>query len=337
MSLIQNATRRCRSLVASSLLLSLTAGAAAQLQPERLYYGKDRQVPVAVEIPGDLEGEARVHIFDAAARFGDNNEHEPVMTASVAAGRVDFASLFPDLWETESPELHYAQLVVGDTKIGPPLVLQPLLTPVYAVPGPGGQPQFRPMPQTYSGLRIYTEKHAVFETTEGEIKFRMRPDQAPNTVNNFRHLIEGGFYTDIVFHRVIGERDGRPGFVIQVGDPTGTGTGGPGYFIDLEQSELPHDFGVLSMARSSDPNSNGSQVFVCLSRDSTRMLDGLYTSFAEAVSGGDVIRRIGAVRVGAQDRPVDPPRIVRARLVDAPPFGEGDGPLSAEEQAPTER
>lgn len=336
MSLIQNAIRRYRAFAASSFLLSLAAGASAQLQPERLYYGMDRQIPIVVEIPGDKEGEASIKIFDPLTN-DRNDEIEPVLTASVAAGRVDFASLFPELWETDSPRLRYAQLVVGDTKVGPPLVLQPLLTPSSAVPGPGGQLQFRQVPQTYSGLRVYTEKHAVFETSEGEIEFRMRPDQAPNTVMNFLKLVDGGFYTDILFHRVIGEREGRAGFVIQVGDPTGTGTGGPGYFIDLEPSRLRHDFGVLSMARSGDPNSGGSQVFVCLSRESTQMLDGLYTSFAEAVSGGDVIRRIGAVEVGEQDRPVDPPRIIRARLVDAPPFGEGPRPVSARQQEPTER
>lgn len=340
MRLIHNAVRRYRSFLATGLLVSIGASAGAQLQPERLYYGKDRQVPVVVEIPGDMEGEARVEIFDPLGSNPSEEgeaESEPVMQASVAAGRVDFASLFPQLWETENPVLRYAQLVVGDTRIGSPLVLQPLVTPAYAVQGPQGQPQFRRMPQTYSGLRIYPERLAVFETTEGEIEFRMRPDHAPGTVNNFLHLIEGGFYTDIIFHRVIGERDGRPGFVIQVGDPTGTGTGGPGYFIDLEASRLPHDFGVLSMARSSEPNSNGSQVFVCLSRESTRMLDGLYTSFAEAVSGADVIRRIGEVEVGEQDRPADPPRIVRAYLTDAPPFGEGSGPVSAQEREPAAR
>ncbi len=343
MSLIQNALCRYRSFVAASLCLPLAAGASAQLQPERLYYGKDRQVPIAVEIPGDMEGEARVEIFDPIATASNDEAIEPVMTASVAAGRVDFASLFPRLWETDDPKLRYAQLVVGDTKIGPPLVLQPLLTPAYAVlgePDPRtGQPQiqFITSPPTYSGLRIYAEQQVVFETTEGEIRFRMRPDHAPNTVMNFLHLVEGGFYTDIVFHRIIGESEGEAGFVIQVGDPTASGAGGPGYFTNLEPSRLPHDFGVLSMARSTNPNSNGSQVFVCLSRERTRPLDGLYTSFAEAVSGAGAIRRIGAAEVGPQGRPVDPPRIERARLVDAPPFGEGPEPLSARAEAPRAR
>lgn len=342
MNLLQNPRRRYRSLFAAPLLLLLAPGAGAQLQPERLYYGKDRQIPIAVEIPGDMEGEARVEIFDPITAINNDEAREPVMTASVAAGRVDFASLFPDFWETDDPRLRYAQLVVGDTKIGPPLVLQPLLTPAYAVlgePDAAGrrQIQFVTAPPTYSGLRIYVEQNVVFETSEGEIRFRMRPDHAPNTVKNFLHLVEGGFYTDIIFHRIIGESEAEAGFVIQVGDPTATGAGGPGYFTNLEPSRLPHDFGVLSMARSTNPNSNGSQVFVCLSRERTRPLDGLYTSFAEAVSGAEVIRRIGRAEIGPDGRPIDPPRIVRAHLVDAPPFGEGPAPLSERAEAPRER
>lgn len=101
----------------------------------------------------------------------------------------------------------------------------------------------------YSGVREYVEKHIVWDASEGEIEFQLRPDQAPNTCWNYMQLVGGGFYTDIIFHRIINRlpSNGKR-FVAQVGDPTSTGGGGPGYFVDLEASRLPHDFGVLSMA-----------------------------------------------------------------------------------------
>ena len=148
----------------------------------------------------------------------------------------------------------------------------------------------------------------------------MRPDAAPNTAWNFLELVKGGFYTDIIWHRIVAKRaDGSP-FVIQAGDPTGTGNGGPGYAFPLEDSPLPHDFGVISMARSTDPNTNGSQIFVCLSRAGTKHLDHRYASFGELVRGKEVVLKTGQVPVGKDDHPTDPPVIRRAYLVNAKPY-----------------
>jgi peptidyl-prolyl cis-trans isomerase B (cyclophilin B) len=188
------------------------------------------------------------------------------------------------------------------------------------------------MGDIYSGIRAYTEKHVVMETDEGTIEFRLRPDEAPNTVWSHMQLVDGGFYTDIIFHRVVPKTNtpqGEHPFVIQAGDPLGQGNGGPGFMIDLEPSQLEHAFGVLSMARSGDPNTNGSQFFVCLSRPGTSFLDGRYTAFGEAVKGADVIVKIGATPLAnaASGRPVEPPVIERAYLVDAPPYGEGPDPV----------
>ena len=155
--------------------------------------------------------------------------------------------------------------------------------------------------------------------------FRLRPDVAPNTVWHIRELARGGFYTDIPFHRILPtHRSGKP-FVIQAGDPTGSGSGGPGVFIDLEPSDLEHKFGVLSMARTGDPDTNGSQFFVALSREATVHLNGLYTAFGEAISGADAIIAIeqtplADARMGS---PVEAPRIISAELIDAAPFGTG--------------
>ncbi|MBI1191059.1 MAG: hypothetical protein GC200_10315 [Tepidisphaera sp.] len=190
----------------------------------------------------------------------------------------------------------------------------------------------------YSGIAAYVDQHVVFETSMGDIEFRLRPDAAPNTVRSFLGLVQGGFYDDIIFHRVVARSPAGLPFVIQVGDPTGTGSGGPGWSSDFELSSLPHDFGVLSMARDEEPNTNGSQVFVCLSREGTARLDGKYVSFGEAVRGADVILAIGAVPVNG-DRPLDPPVLKHVKLVEAPPFGTGPQPVKrpADADLPTGR
>jgi len=319
-----------------ALLLSIAGfatAAHAQLTPDRLYFGIDRPVPMKVVIPEGKAGDPTIQLFAPGGT-------EPLASAPVLAGPINLATLFPDLWKTKEGDttIRYAQLVVGTDRVGAPVVLQPLVDAPTAETTPGDRrPRFRPGAPTNAGVRAYVDKNVVFTTTAGEIEFRMRPDHAPNTVWNFRHLVEGGFYTDILFHRIVAKlpSSGAP-FVIQVGDPTGSGSGGPGYSIDLENSKLKHDFGVLSMAREADPNTNGSQVFVCLSRPGTSFLDGSYTAFAEAVRGGDVIRAIAATPVDGNDRPTTTPgpRIVSAKTIDAPPFGTGPKPLSEPEPKP---
>lgn len=314
--------------------------ADAQLTPDRLYYGVDRPMPMTVHADS---GDVEIRLFE----FG---KAEATARAAAAPGGVDLAALLPVVWSRQDPGVLYAQLFVSGKPIGPAVVLDPMVTVDKAtIRDPStmsptgderrGVPIFdkdlrkvtnQPArPVVFSGMRAYVDKDVIFETSMGEIRFRLRPDQAPNSVYNFRQLVEGGFYTDIIFHRIIPPRAGKPGFVIQVGDPTGTGSGGPGYQIDLENSKLPHDFGVLSMARSGgDPDSNGSQVFICLSREATQGLDGRYTAFGQAIAGGDTIMALGTVEVQGQ-RPVDPPVLERAYLVDAAPFGTGSGPVKA--------
>lgn len=320
---------------AIALAVHAANGATAQIEPERTYYGAGRSVPMTVTRPADSEGEAEIWLLDAA--------DETLAAASVIEGRVDLAALFTDFWG-DDPALRYAQLVIEGERVGPAVALQPLLTPSSAHLtdrlGNIGWQTPKPEEIVYSGLRTYVDKLALLETSEGDITLRLRPDHAPNTVWNFRSLIEGGFYTDIPFHRVVPvSRSGEP-FVAQAGDPTGTGAGGPGFYIDLETSRLRHDFGVLSMARSTDPNSNGSQFFLCLSRAATQHLDGLYTAFGEAVDGADVIVRIGETPLlegSADNRPATPPRIIAARLIDAPPRGEGPPPVQRPDRAPIDR
>lgn len=143
----------------------------------------------------------------------------------------------------------------------------------------------------------------TFETTAGEIKAELYPEIAPNTVNNFISLIQQEFYDGLIFHRVI------EGFMLQGGDPKGTGTGGPGYGIKGEfaqngfDNQLKHSAGVLSMARSQMPDSAGSQFFI-MHRDAPH-LDGAYAAFGKVTEGMDVVNSIAECATDYSDRPVE--------------------------------
>jgi peptidyl-prolyl cis-trans isomerase B (cyclophilin B) len=246
----------------------------------------------------------------------------PLDRAKVEPGNADLVKLFPGLWVQKLPQVVYAQLFAGGKPVGPALVLQPMLNPALAKPSADGKTiDFVPdSDHAYTGIRAWVDQDVVLDTTLGEMEFRMRPDAAPNTAWNFLELIKGGFYAGVIWHRVVAKRaDGSP-FVIQAGDPTGTGDGGPGYNMPLEDSSLPHDFGVISMARDTDPNTAGSQFFVCLSRAGTQHLDHRYASFGQLVRGKDVVLATAQVPVGKDDRPTNPPIIRRAYLVDAMPY-----------------
>ena len=133
------------------------------------------------------------------------------------------------------------------------------------------------------------------------IKAELYPEVAPNTVNNFSSLINKGFYDGVIFHRVI------PGFMIQGGDPQGTGIGGPGYCIRGEftsnrfLNELKHTRGVLSMARTMDPNSAGSQFFIM--HEDAPHLDGEYAAFGKVIEGMEAVDRIASTRTNYNDKP----------------------------------
>ncbi|SFC68683.1 peptidylprolyl isomerase [Clostridium uliginosum] len=137
----------------------------------------------------------------------------------------------------------------------------------------------------------------------GAIKAELYPEIAPNTVNNFIDLINKGFYDGVIFHRVI------PGFMIQGGCPEGNGMGGPGYGIKGEftsngfKNTLKHSKGVLSMARTMDPNSAGSQFFIMVAN--SPHLDGQYASFGKVIEGIDIVDDIVATKTDRADRPYE--------------------------------
>jgi dolichyl-diphosphooligosaccharide---protein glycosyltransferase len=147
---------------------------------------------------------------------------------------------------------------------------------------------------------------ADIETTQGQIKIQFFPNEAPNHVKNFQDLAKKGFYDGDVFHRIV------KGFVIQAGDPNtkndsnreAWGTGGPGYTINEEFNNISHDRGIISMARTADPNSAGSQFFIVL-KNST-FLDNQYTVFGKVIEGMDVVDKIANVSTNAMDQPKDP-------------------------------
>jgi len=158
--------------------------------------------------------------------------------------------------------------------------------------------QYSAPAMTIDPTKKYT---AAIDTTEGVITVELDPTIAPQHVNSFVFLAREGFYNGVIFHRVI------PGFMIQGGDPTGTGTGGPGYRVKAEFNKKKHTRGVISAARSSDPNSAGSQFFL-MHADSPH-LDGQYSAFGQAVSGLEVIDKIAKAPRDRNDRPNNPAKI----------------------------
>lgn len=144
------------------------------------------------------------------------------------------------------------------------------------------------------------------------IKAELYPEIAPNTVNNFLSLIKKGYYDGVVFHRVI------PGFMIQGGDPEGTGMGGPGYSIRGEfthngfTNDLKHTPGVLSMARTMVPDSAGSQFFIM--HETSPHLDGEYAGFGKVIEGMDAVDRIARVKTDYSDRPMEEQKMAKVTV-----------------------
>ena len=147
----------------------------------------------------------------------------------------------------------------------------------------------------------------------GIIKIELLPEYAPITCANFEKLVGEGFYNGLIFHRVIG------GFMIQGGDPTGTGMGGSDEKIKGEfamngiKNSLSHERGVISMARSAHPDSASSQFFIC--HDDAKFLDGQYAAFGRVVEGLEVVDRIAETETNGQDRPFEVQRMAKVELI----------------------
>jgi peptidyl-prolyl cis-trans isomerase B (cyclophilin B) len=142
---------------------------------------------------------------------------------------------------------------------------------------------------------------ATMQTNQGTIELELYDEDAPKTVENFKKLANDGFYNGVIFHRVI------PDFMIQGGDPTGTGTGGPGYTFEDEFNDHKAVRGSLAMANAG-PNTNGSQFFI-ITADATPWLDGKHTVFGEVTSGMDVVDTIEQTETDSSDKPREEMRI----------------------------
>jgi peptidyl-prolyl cis-trans isomerase B (cyclophilin B) len=328
----------------ATLLLASAALVVADLAPKAPFARPDGAILATLS---GVEGSCELVLLDRDAK--------ELARATATPGDIDLAGIFPAIRAAERAVR--VQAIVGGAPEGAPLLVVPLVSRATirttTDTRPDGKTSFTRIigwgdtlidpsntahaklatawpktdPTPMSGFRVERDRDVVFETTAGRIRFAMRVDEAPNTARNFVELAASGFYDGTMVHRIVpADRNGVP-FVIQGGDPTGTGDGGPGYDIALEPSRLAHDFGVLSMARNDWPDSAGSQWFIGLSREATARLDGQYCAFGHAVEGSEAIVKIasGEIADPATGRPVAPETVTRAFVIDAPPWTPGKG------------
>ncbi len=343
------------------LLVATAAFAATELLPKVPFAKPDAAIPAVLS---GIDATCELVLLDRDAK--------ELARATATNGELDLAALFPSIRAAERAVR--VQAIVGGAPEGAPLIVVPLVSrPTIRTAQdtrPDGKTKFTRIigwgsklldttseahatlakewpnadPTPLSGFRIERDRDVIFETSAGRLRFALCPDEAPNTARNFVDLAASGFYDGTMVHRIVpADRHGVP-FAVQGGDPTGSGDGGPGYDIALEPSRLPHDFGVISMARNDWPDSAGSQWFVALSREGTARLDGQYCAFGYAVEGADTILRIaaGAIADPATGRPMKPEVVTRAFTIDAPPWTPGKGRPDARvtrpaaQSAPTE-
>lgn len=248
---------------------------ASVLSPVRTWTPPDAPLKVNVKADGD----ARLVL----TRFGSLAE----LASKDVSGEStqDLKQLFPQL---NTPGTYILYQVPKGKQLaeftGTPLVIRTVEDGRF---GAGGGPMV---------IKMEPLKYAVMTTKQGPITLAFYYDVAPITVTSFLTLAEQGYYDDLTFHRIIHD------FMIQGGDPRGNGTGGPGYTLPDEFSDRPHLPGVLSMAHTNEPNSGGSQFFICLNYDNTKHLDHKYTAFGKVTAGMDAVKTIGSVPVSG-DKP----------------------------------
>jgi peptidyl-prolyl cis-trans isomerase B (cyclophilin B) len=218
----------------------------------------------------------------------------PKSSADIKAGQsADVKAMFLELSQPNTyilyaiPKTSSPPKTTPTTFLGTPIVIEVIVQPV---------------DQSVQLVHVVPLNYAVIQTDAGSMTAIFYYDVAPHTTDSFLQLSSEGFYDGLIFHRIV------PGFVIQGGDPSATGMGGPGYHLDAEFNDKPHLEGVLSMARNGDPNedpssgvapraqyanSAGSQFFICLDYKATQALDHHYTAYGRVVQGLDVLQKIG--------------------------------------------
>jgi cyclophilin family peptidyl-prolyl cis-trans isomerase len=269
------------------------------LVPQKMWFAPDQPINVAIKADADVQ----LVLTD----FSGKAVGSPV--AATAGSTVDVKSLFSQIAQGGTFILY--AVPKGSAAAAPPtdFLGTPLVIEGRQDKRQGGAP----------GIEVYKVeplRYAEINTDMGKLTCVFYYDVAPNTVDNFLSLSEGGYYDGVGFHRIV------PGFVIQGGDPRWAdpqfaGTGGPGYAVGQEFNDHKHLEGVLSMARSSDPDSAGSQFFVCLDYAQTQHLDNQYTAYGKVVDGMDAVKKIAAVKLSdpANGRPEKPPVIQKVDVL----------------------
>jgi len=277
------------------------------LVPQKMWYAPQQALSVTVASKTDVT----LEMTDFSGRLALSKPSTDVK----AGATVDLLQLFPDLEERGTFVLYAlpwgTPRASGVPKhfLGVPLVIE-----------------VREQNDAVLVRRVVPLQYAVMRTDAGPMTAVFYYDAAPHTVDSFLWLAGEGYYDGLVFHRVV------PGFVIQGGDPTGTGMGGPGYHIEAEFNDKPQAEGVLSMARSGDPNedpsmgigpraqyanSAGSQFFICLDYNKTAALEGRYTAFGKVVQGMEAVRKIGSSPIADEQRgtPKEPTTIQKIEVI----------------------
>jgi len=290
--------RRQARLIAAAVALaaSATAGVKVNVEaPSSLVAGQS--MPVRVEIVADAQGDTIPSWMFGPGAFSvggkplgkrGSSEVELAPHQKVVL-ELDLGPLLSDVKAAEGKSV---QLTYGNEK---PIEV------TFMVPVQKGVDFLKMDPAELAKYQV------VMETNRGTMTMEFWPDVAPDHVRNFLDLASSGFYDGLTFHRVI------PGFMIQGGDPTGTGSGSGPRKVKAEFNKKKHEAGVLSMARSADPNSASSQFFVM--HAAYPSLDGSYSGFGKLVSGLDVVEKIVNTPRGANDKPNTPQTIVKATVV----------------------
>ena len=289
--------------VAVSLMMFVSV-----LVPSKGWYAPNEPINITIKPAGGAAGEVALVLTDFTNRAV---ESKTGITAD-AEKTVDIRPLLPE-GLTGGTFILYAVPKDAARKdfAGTPLVIS-----IFEDKRQGAPPG--PM-----AARVEPLCYVAMTTDKGPMTMAFYYDLAPITVENFLCLSGGGFYDGLTFHRIV------PNFIIEGGDPRGDRTGGPGYHIEAEFNDRPHQPGVISMARSTDPNeaggakprcefanSAGSQFFICLNYENTQQLNRRYTAFGKVVDGMDTVNTIAKLPIANPDtgKPQDPPKILKAEV-----------------------
>lgn len=286
-----------------SPLVSLIMSLFSVILPTKMWFGPTQ--PVTVKVDANTPTSLIMTKFDGTV-VGTKD-------APTGDATADLRTLFPEL-NTVGTYVLFAvpKGKTVDAFVGTPVVLEVLAE------------NHRPDP---SVIRVEPLRYAVMDTDAGSMTMAFYYDVAPNTVDSFLRLSSEGYYDGLTFHRIV------PDFMLQAGDPEGNGRGGPGFTVNQEFNSQPHKEGVLSMARAKDPNSAGSQFFICLNYDKTQQLDGQYTTFGKVIDGQTTMDKLKATPLKPKSSPedegstpVNPPVI---KTVEVLPVTPGHNPYTA--------